>query len=1083
MVILLLAVLFVVAVVWLWDLGRRLLVDVPFETTGAPSEGTARPPDAYVTLRTEGSRPCARDEGAIWNRHRLVLGYLPAADNTALSGLLDRCQELDRVLADAFLLGAPDGTVVPLWAHRNQALQELADEIGLPGGSALTVARITASTRTSELEALLRPGPALERLVSQMAAFLVEQPTPGLCLGLEDHPELDPAILLAVLERLANTTSHLGRPPPSLCVIAGPEARLWHNGAVVARLDLAVVMGFRNPSSPLVAPAPPDWFGAAMTEVRTLIPGPKLFVALGGFGQWWQGGSGRNLRISYGETLARAAAAGTDPVFDPTLGASRLRFLDKTRQVNDFWLLDAVSVHNQLAVLAPGQGIIVWPLGYEDPAVWSVLDEAPGPGHLRLEGPVDLSSQALTDVSGPAIGAILPAVTGQRRVETDPSGTLITSQTYDPMPQPNRLQRRGMEVAGGLVLAFEGLPDDSDAEALLATLAQHEVTAAFFVDLSTLLQEGPVGERLAKAGHVLGLRIVPPLSDRPESLVAARMELNFMQLYMSEQFSRPAQLVLLRPGAGPPHFSRNAFLAEAEFLRNGLIPVRSSFDAPMGLVDLDEFVDRIWREGSFDQTRVITLDLREAGPVELGPLSGMLSDLRNDGYRFLAPALATGSEDAVPQKDGLPDHVASDHVAFVVADFLLNGVTVLFFVMLLISAAFSLLYIALSLIRRPHGPIDPAFTPPVSVVIPAFNEEKVIAACVQSILRSDYPDFQVYIVDDGSTDQTADVVRDLVAQNPQVHLLREENAGKWHAANLALSRITTPIFVVADADSIFLPDTIRWLVQSFKDPRVGAVAGLVEVGNRVNLLTDFQHQEYMVTQNVLRRAHEFFDGILVVPGAVGAWRTKAVHEGGGFSGETITEDADLTVAVHRAGYRVRFEERARSVTEAPVTVRAFLRQRLRWQLGMLQVSWKHRGVIPSGLPVGFSVVDSIWFGPVSLLLALLDDILLFTVLGTAIYAIILREAPTEGALPVLLFTSYFIMTGIEALRTLTAFWFERRWEWKMLFLIPFLRFGYRQLLYLTAIRGLFRAATGHPTGWYKIDRTGTRLSAARGKTG
>jgi peptidoglycan-N-acetylglucosamine deacetylase len=1084
-VVLLLAVLMVLAVLWLWDLGRRLLLDVPMEATSAPAEGTARPLDAYVTLQKDRGRPCARDESAIWNRQRLVLGYLPAADNTALSGLLGVCDRLDRVLADAFLLGAPDGTVVALWADRNQALQDLAVEIGLPGGSALTVARITPSTRTEDLEDILRPGASLERLVGEMATFLAEQPTPGLCLNLAAHPDLDPVILLPVLERLANATERLGRPTASLCVIAGPDARLWRDRAIVDLLDLAVVLGFRDPSSPLVAPAPADWFEAAMTEVRALIPGPKLFVALGSFGQWWQGGSGRHLRISYGETLARAASAETDPVFDPTLGASRLRILDEARQVNEFWLLDAASVHNQLAAIAPGQGIMVWPLGYEDPAVWTLWQEDPSgrPDHLRLAGRVDLSSQTLTEVSGPALAAILPAKPGLRRVETDDSGTVITAQRYDPLPLPNRVQRRGVEVAGGLVLAFEGLPDASDADALIATLALHEVQAAFFVDLSTLMQGGTIGIKLAEAGHVLGLRLLPPLHDRPESVVAARMQLNFMQLYLSQILSQPAQLVMLRPGAGPPHFSLDAFLAEQELLRSGLIPVRSDFDAPFGPIELGEFVDRIWREGNLDQTQVITLDLRESGGDLLVALPEMLSRLIGDGYRFLEPEFATRSGDSIPPAGGIQDRKFIDWLAFVLADFLLNGVTLLFFVMLVISAAFSLIYIALSLVRRPHGPIDPAYTPPVTVVIPAFNEEKVIAACVGSVLRSDYPDFQVCIVDDGSTDHTADVVRKLVAGNPQVHLLREENAGKWHAANLALSRITTPIFVVADADSIFLPDTIRWLVQSFKDERVGAVAGLVEVGNRVNLLTDFQHQEYMVTQNVLRRAHEFFDGILVVPGAVGAWRTKAVHEGGGFSGETITEDADLTVAVHRAGYRVRFEERARSVTEAPVSVRAFLRQRLRWQLGMLQVSWKHRGVISSGLPVGFSVLDSIWFGPVSLLFALLDDILLFTVLGTAIYSIMLREAPPGGALPILLFTSYFVMIGIEVLRTLTAFWFERQWEWKLLFLIPLLRFGYRQLLYLTAIRGLFRAATGHPTGWYKIDRTGTRLRAARSKAG
>jgi cellulose synthase/poly-beta-1,6-N-acetylglucosamine synthase-like glycosyltransferase len=503
----------------------------------------------------------------------------------------------------------------------------------------------------------------------------------------------------------------------------------------------------------------------------------------------------------------------------------------------------------------------------------------------------------------------------------------------------------------------------------------------------------------------------------------------------------------------------------------------------LGPIDLDEFVDRIQREGTLDQTQVITLDLRETGRDPLGVLPTLLSQLVGDGYVFLPPDQAMRLDDALPPTGGLPDSQIGDGFAFVVADFLLNGLVILFVLMLMITAPFSVAYIILALMRRPPPGIDPAFTPAVSVIIPAFNEEKVIAACVDSVLQSDYPNFQVYIVDDGSTDHTSDVVRNLVASNPRVHLLREDNAGKWHAANLALTRIDTPIFVAADADSIFLPDTITWLVQPFKDDRVGAVSGLVEIGNRVNLLSDFQHQEYMVNQNLVRRAYDVFDGILVVPGAVGAWRTDAVRASGGYSGETITEDADLTVALHRAGYSVRFEERARSITEAPTTVRGFLRQRLRWQLGMLQVSWKHRGVIRSRMPVGLSMIDSInRLGPVSVVAALLDDLILLTLITTTLYSVALREEVPGGVLPTVLFASYFIMTGVEILSTLTAMWFERRWEWKTVLLIPLLlRFGYRQLLYFTAIRAIFRASTGHPTGWYKIDRTGTRLLAAKSK--
>lgn len=1081
-VVALLAITAVVAVLWLWDLGRRLLIDLPLDPIAFEPGGTSRLSDAFVTLQDNRAHPCRRDAAAIWGRQRLVLGYLPAADSTALTGLRSQCDQLDRVLADAFLLGAPDGTVVPLWAGRNRALQDLADEIELPGGSALTVARITASTRTDELAALLSPGPALDRLTGQLAELLSDQPRPGLCLDLTAHPGLDPALLRAALLRLSTAVARPGTPAPDLCVIGGPEAGFWRDPALVGVLDLAVVKLFRDTTSPATAPAPPDWTAAALAEVRPLIPGPKLVLALGTFGQLWQSGQAQSLRISYAEALVRAQDAGIAPRFDPASGATQLRFLDQDRKANDLWLLDAVSLSNQLAALAPDQSLAIWPLGYEDPALWRLLQpDADGPpGPQRLAGPVDLSAQVLADTGGPAVGAITPAVTGRRWIETDATGTTITAQGHDPMPQPNRLLRRGLDMPGGLVLAFDGLPDDETVDAVLTTLAAHGVKAGFFADLPMLLDRGTEAHRLVAAGHVLGLRHLPELPDRPESRILAQMKLNFEQLYLVRQFGAPARLVLLRPGAGPPHFSQDAFAAEIGLLDRGLIPLRSSFDAPFGPIDPTEFVDRILREGGISQTQVITLDLRGSAADQLAALPDLLSRLVSDGFLFLSPDVATRSELATTPLERLPEPQIGDDAAFSLADFLLNGVTVLFFVMLVISAAFSLVYIALSLIRRPHPGIDPTFRPPVSVVIPAFNEDKVITACVESILRSDYPDFQVYIVDDGSTDRTLEVVRGLVAEHPRVHLLHEENAGKWHAANLALSEIDTPIFIAADADSIFLPDTISWLVQQFKDPRVGAVAGLVEVGNRVNILSDFQHQEYMVTQNVLRRAHEFFDGILVVPGAVGAWRTRAVREGGGFSGETITEDADLTVAVHRAGYSVRFEERARSITEAPVTVRAFMRQRLRWQLGMLQVSWKHRGVVPSGLPVGFSVVDSIWFGPLSLLLAVLDDILLVTVLGSAIYSITLRESLPGGALPLLLFTSYFIMTGIEVVRTLTAFWFERRFEWKTLLLIPLLRFGYRQLLYLTAIRGIFRALTGHPTGWYKIDRTGTRLRAANG---
>jgi cellulose synthase/poly-beta-1,6-N-acetylglucosamine synthase-like glycosyltransferase len=216
---------------------------------------------------------------------------------------------------------------------------------------------------------------------------------------------------------------------------------------------------------------------------------------------------------------------------------------------------------------------------------------------------------------------------------------------------------------------------------------------------------------------------------------------------------------------------------------------------------------------------------------------------------------------------------------------------------------------------------------------------------------------------------------------------------------------------------------------------------------------------------------------LVVPGAVGAWRTEAVRKAGLFSGNTVTEDADLTVAVHRAGYRVVFQEQARSVTEAPASVRDFMRQRLRWTFGMLQTSWKHRGATAEGRTVGYiSIVDAIWFGVFSSLFAPLVDLLLVVLLMQGTWAIAANDVALIASVPPALILAYFALTALDVINTIVAFWFEKRFDWRLLLLVPFLRFGYRQLLYISTIRALVQAMTGTVACWNKLDRTGSALS-------
>jgi GT2 family glycosyltransferase len=231
--------------------------------------------------------------------------------------------------------------------------------------------------------------------------------------------------------------------------------------------------------------------------------------------------------------------------------------------------------------------------------------------------------------------------------------------------------------------------------------------------------------------------------------------------------------------------------------------------------------------------------------------------------------------------------------------------------------------------------------PSVSVIIPAHNEEKVIADTVQRILDSDYPLAQIIVVDDGSTDGTAAVVRDRFADDKRVALITVPNGGKAKAINAGLERARGDVVVALDADTQFEKATIARLARWFADPEIGAVAGNAKVGNRINMLTRWQALEYITAQNLERRALSAVDCITVVPGAVGAWRRGALVKLGGFPGDTLAEDQDLTIAIQKAGYKAVFDAEAVAWTEAPATIRTLARQRFRWSFGTLHCFWKH----------------------------------------------------------------------------------------------------------------------------------------------
>lgn len=232
-------------------------------------------------------------------------------------------------------------------------------------------------------------------------------------------------------------------------------------------------------------------------------------------------------------------------------------------------------------------------------------------------------------------------------------------------------------------------------------------------------------------------------------------------------------------------------------------------------------------------------------------------------------------------------------------------------------------------------------SPLVTVVVPAYNEEKAIGKTVEALLSLSYDNKEIIVVDDGSTDRTLEVARSY-AEGGLVKVVTKLNGGKWDALNTGIKAAKGEFIVCIDADTLLDRNAVQHLVKHFKESQVAAVAGNVKVGNRSGMLTKLQALEYVVGINLHRRSEACLQNVTVVPGPIGAFRTLVLKEIGLFEGDTFAEDADVTFRILKAGYKTVFEPRAFGYTEAPKSMASLAKQRYRWYRGSYQVLSKHR---------------------------------------------------------------------------------------------------------------------------------------------
>jgi cellulose synthase/poly-beta-1,6-N-acetylglucosamine synthase-like glycosyltransferase len=380
---------------------------------------------------------------------------------------------------------------------------------------------------------------------------------------------------------------------------------------------------------------------------------------------------------------------------------------------------------------------------------------------------------------------------------------------------------------------------------------------------------------------------------------------------------------------------------------------------------------------------------------------------------------------------------------------------------LLRSMVYGVLAVAQKVKSKRRARLMPFYQPPVSVVIAAYNEEKVIARTVRSVLNNGYGNLEVVVVDDGSKDRTLLVLEEEFAGDPRVRICTQPNSGKAGALNHAIRESSRNILVALDADTIFRKGTIEKLVRHFGDEKVGAVSGNARVGNRKGWLTRFQSIEYVCGFNLDRRALDLLNAITVVPGAVGAWRKDLIERVGGFTGDTLAEDTDITLAIRRLGYAIRYEEDAIAYTEAPESTRDLAKQRFRWAFGTLQAAWKHRDATfnPNYGFLGWVALPSIWIFQVMLAaLSPFAEIAMIIALFAGNWRIVLLY--------------YFGLFVLELLTALLAYGLEgaRPWDLALLFVQ---RMYYRQLMYFVLAKSLMYALRGRLVGWGKLERKAT----------
>lgn len=948
---------------------------------------------------------------------------------------------------------------------------------------------------------------ARQNFRSQLLLFLASDRFKGAALDFEEIPLRAQPGLRALAEELGQDLHSRGLKLYINVPVTDPDYDYAH---LAAAADGLVLMNY-DQHQPTSVPGPvaaQDWFTQNLAQAVKDIPKSKIICSIGSYGYDWAT-KGKHKQVvgvdtnNVQEAWLHARESEAEIELNPDSLNPHFAYTEENGVEHQVWFLDAVTALNQMRA-ARNFGIRTFALsrlGSEDRSLWAIWDNPNEAGAEQKLKPVPAGQDVDREGFGDVLFVARDPSPGERQVALDEDNKFITSERMVTLPQPYQVNQYGAKP-NQVALSFDDGPDPVYTPQILDVLKREKAPATFFL-IGLQAQRFPgIAQRIYAEGHTIGNHTFthPDISD-VSAWYMKRVELSLTEsLFASKLGIRP---LFFRP---PYSIDQEPDVADQvrpiEVVQGeGYVTVGSKIDPDdwqRGRT-ADEIVAAVLaqaqkyataeckikppqicgnivllHDGGGDRTATVralplVIERLRANGFQVVPLEQLLDKTRAEVMMQLPANEVWSARLRNATFTLLNVFGIFIWLVFIVGDVLMSsrllGVGAL--------ATFDRL-------RKPPPPAPPDFKPSVTVMVPAFNEETVIEQTVRSLLASDYSPLRIIVVDDGSKDRTADVVREKFASeiaSGKVLLLTRPNSGKAGALNHGLEETDDDIYVGIDADTVIAPNAISLLVPHFADPTVGAVAGNAKVGNRVNLWTRWQALEYITSQNFERRALNVFGAVSVVPGAIGAWRTSAVRAAGGYHTDTVAEDADLTMSLLEKGWRVVNEDRALAFTEAPTTANGLMRQRFRWSFGILQAVWKHGSAIRKRSRLGWIALPNIIIFQIVLPL-LSPSIDLMFVFGTAWY-VVGRYFHPESTDPssfqrLLFFFTIFLL--IDFVTSVLAFLLERREQgtgedMQLLLHLWLQRFSYRQLFSAVLFKTLKRAIDGKPFAWDKLERT------------